>query len=77
VTVDQDRSASLLIRVWLEAGTDEFRARVTSVGTSPGDDDAELTVGVASSPGGVIAAVQTWLTEFLGSGADAGPDPLP
>src|SRR3954471_10479865 len=40
VTLDQDRSASLLVRVWLDGDTDEFGARLTSVDTSPGQ--AEL-----------------------------------
>src|SRR5215203_2662334 len=45
VTLDEDRSASLLVRVWLEGGTDEFRARLTSADTSPGADATEVTVG--------------------------------
>jgi hypothetical protein len=76
VTLNQDRSASLLVRVWLEGGTDGFRARLTTVDTSPGHDDgAELTVGVASSPSDVIRLVQTWLNVFLGPGADPDSDP--
>ncbi len=72
----EDRSASLLVRVWLEGDTGGFRARLTSVDTSPGHADGrELTVGVASSPGEVIALVQTWLTDFLGPGAGADPEP--
>jgi hypothetical protein len=76
VTVDQDRSASLLVRVWLESGTDEFRARITSLDTSPGGEGpGELTVGVASSPREVITVVGTWLAEFLGTRSGTGPDP--
>jgi hypothetical protein len=75
VTLNQDQSASLLVRVWLEGGTDGFRARLTSVDTSPGNDGAELTVGVASSPSDVITLVQTWLTAFLGPGPDPDSDP--
>lgn len=75
MTLNQDQSASLLVRVWLEGGTDGFRARLTSVDTSPGNDGAELTVGVASSPSDVITLVQTWLTAFLGPGADPDSDP--
>ena len=66
VTLNEDRSASLLVRVWLEGDTDEFRARLTSVDTSPGAGDVEVTVGVASSPTDVLAVVRTWLTTFLG-----------
>jgi hypothetical protein len=80
VTLDQDRSASLLVRVWLESGadgsgTDGFRARLTSVDTSPGAGGDEVTVGVASSPTEVLAVVETWLTTFLGP--DTSPDPDP
>lgn len=82
VTLDQDRSASLLVRVWLESGTDGsgtegFRARLTSVDTSPGAGAGgdEVTVGVASSPADVLAIVDTWLTTFLGP--DTGPDSDP
>ncbi|PWW24199.1 hypothetical protein JD79_03377 [Geodermatophilus normandii] len=75
MTVRQDRSASLLVRVWLEGEDDVFRARLTSVQTSPGAAAGqEATVGVASSPGDVLALVQTWLTGFLGPGADLPPD---
>src|SRR3954447_3521066 len=75
VTLDQDRSASLLVRVWLDSDTDEFRARLTSVDTSPGQEGAEATVGVASSPSDVITAVRTWLATFLGPSSNLGPDP--
>jgi hypothetical protein len=65
VTLDDDRSAALLIRVWIEDGTDGFRARLTSLGT-PGDDATgeEMTVAVAASPGDVLAAVRHWLEGF-------------
>ncbi len=67
MALNQDRSASLLLRVWLEDG-DGFRARLTSVDTSAGQlDGAEVTVGVASSPSDVITLVDTWLTKFLGA----------
>ncbi len=73
VTLDQNRSASLLLRVWLESGTDDFRARLTTLDTSPGEaGGAELTVGVASSPDEVITVVRTWLAAFLDPGADKG-----
>jgi hypothetical protein len=56
-----DRSAALFIRVWLEDCPDDFRARVTAVG-SPGS--ADRTVAVASSPREVLDAVSNWLDEF-------------
>ena len=75
MTLRQDRSASLLVRVWVEGEDDEFRARLTSVQTSPGAAGGhETTVGVASSPSDVLALVQTWLTAFLGPSADLPPD---
>jgi hypothetical protein len=74
VALDQDRSASLLLRVWLEDETDGFRARLTSVDTSPGADEVELTVGVASSPTDVLAVVRTWLTTFVGPGGGQDSD---
>jgi hypothetical protein len=76
VSLDQDRSASLLLRVWLESGTDDFRARLTTLDTSPGEAGApELTVGVASSPDEVITVVSVWLAAFLDPDADVGPAP--
>ena len=76
MTLNEDRSASLLLRVWLEDGADGFRARLTSVDTSAGQvDNGEPTVGVASSPADAIALVQTWLAEFLGPGGQADAEP--
>jgi hypothetical protein len=73
VILDQDRSASLLLRVWLESGTDDFRARLTTLDTSPGEaGGAEVAVAVASSPDEVITVVRTWLTTFLDPGTDMG-----
>jgi hypothetical protein len=68
VILDQERSASLVVRVWLEDGTDQFRARLTSVDTSPGaDPGAQVTVGVASSPREVMTMVRAWLEAFPGT----------
>jgi hypothetical protein len=66
--LDQERSASLLVRVWLEEGTDQFRARLTSMDTSPGaDPGSQVTVGVASSPREVMTMVRAWLEALLGT----------
>jgi hypothetical protein len=66
VTLDDDRSAALVIRVWLEGESDQFRSRLTaataSAGSSLGD---EVTVAVASSPREVTDAVSEWLQEFV------------
>ncbi len=66
MTLDDDRSATLVLRVWLEGGTDGFRGRVTTVDTTVGHGSGELTVAVASSPGEIVDAVRVWLDEFLG-----------
>jgi hypothetical protein len=66
VTLNDDRSATLVLRVWLEGGTNSFRGRLTTVDTSVGHEGGELTVGVAASPGEMVDAVHTWLDEFLG-----------
>ena len=59
-----EQSAALVVRVWLEGGTDAFRARVTAVAAdAPGEDH---TIAVASSPREVTAAVGHWLEQFLG-----------
>ena len=65
MTLNDDRSATLMLRVWLENGTDNFRGRLTAVDTSPGHEGVELTVKVTSSPGEVLDAVRAWLDEFL------------
>jgi len=76
VILDQARSATLLVRVWLEDGGDAFRARLTSVDTSPGRETAaELPVSVVSSPDEVIAGVGSWLRGFLGSGTNVARTP--
>ncbi|MBB3084067.1 hypothetical protein [Geodermatophilus sabuli] len=70
MTLVDDRSAVLLVRVWLEeAGA--FRARLTTLGgateESPTD---EVTVAVASSPRDVLDAVRDWLDDVVGDSTD-------
>ena len=68
--MDGDPSAVLVVRVWLEGDTDQFRARLMTVGTTPGSEiGEEVTVTVASSPGDVVSAVRAWLNEFLDTGS--------
>lgn len=66
MTLDDDRSAALVIRVWQEGGAEGFRARLTTAESSdqsrPGDS---RTVAVAASPGDVLDAVRGWLEDFL------------
>ena len=65
-----DPSAALLIRVWIENSSD-FRARLMTLrGTSAQVPAEEETVAVASSPGGVLEAVRSWLDGFTGSATD-------
>ena len=68
--MDGDPSAVLVVRVWLEGGTDQFRARLMTAGTTPGSGvGEEVTVTVAASPGDVVSAVGAWLDEFLDTGS--------
>ena len=67
--MDGDPSAVLVVRVWLEGGS-QFRARLTTASTSPGSGvGEEVTVTVASSPTDVVSAVRAWLDEFLDTGS--------
>ena len=61
-----DRSAALVVRVWLEGPDDAFRARLTA-GRLPeaGALTEELTVTVAAQPQDVLDAVEDWLAGFL------------
>jgi hypothetical protein len=73
VTVDDDRSSVLLIRVWLEDGADGFRARLTTAGPHWGRDAGQdLAVALASSPAAVSDAVRAWLLSFVASAAGPG-----
>lgn len=63
----EDRSAALLVRVWLEDGTEHFRARVTAVGVHGSED---RTVALAASTSDLIAAVSKWLDDFLRYGTE-------
>jgi hypothetical protein len=68
--MDGDPSAVLVVRVWLEGDSSQFRARLTTAGTSPGSEVGEdVTVTVASSPTDVVSAVRAWLDEFLDTGS--------
>ena len=66
--MDDDRSDVLVVRVWLEDGTEGFRARLSTPGPwwGPGHD-AVVTVAVASSPAAVSDAVHAWLRSFIRS----------
>ena len=69
--MDDNRSAALLIRVWVEDGTDELRARLTTVDASGGTGaGGQPTFAVASSTGEVLDAVRRWLSEFARGAAN-------
>lgn len=68
VAVADDRSAALIVRVWLEDGMEQFRARVIAVG--PDTPDENRTVATTSSPSEVLDAVSHWLEEFARDEAD-------
>ncbi len=72
VAVSDDRSAALLLRVWLEDGDGQFRARLSSLARTRDEQEEELTVAVASSPRDVLTALSDWLDEFLAHA----PDPI-
>jgi alkanesulfonate monooxygenase SsuD/methylene tetrahydromethanopterin reductase-like flavin-dependent oxidoreductase (luciferase family) len=63
VAVADDRSAALLLRVWMEEGSDQFRARLMAVGTD--GQAGDRTVSLASTPDDVIDAVRRWLDDFI------------
>jgi hypothetical protein len=66
MTVDGDRSAALLVRVWFEDGARTLRGRLTSRDTSPGGPGRpEVTVALAATPDEVLDAVRSWLDDLL------------
>ena len=81
--VDGDRSAVLLLRVWLADGARTVRGRLTKVDTSPGRRGGEETsVAVVSSPRDAAEVVRAWLDGFLeeapdGTDSDEGLAALP
>ncbi len=64
--MSDERSAALLVRVWLEGGSDRFRARVSAVGPDGARDDR--TIAVTASPSELLDAVRHWLDGFLSDG---------
>ena len=72
-TAAGDRSAALLVRVWLEDGAQAFRGRLMTTETTPGGRGAEtVAVALASSPRDVVEAVRAWLGQF----ADGSPESM-
>jgi hypothetical protein len=70
VTVNEDQSGVLLVRVWLEGGADGFRARLIALGPWRWNDKGEERVALASSPAAVADAVYEWLRDAFGTTTD-------
>jgi hypothetical protein len=71
VPVSDDRSAALLIRVWLEGDHGAMRARLTTLLPSRGDEAPdEVAVAVVASASDVLSAVGEWLDDVLGHGRE-------
>ena len=68
--MERERSAALLVRVWLEDDADGFRARVTAVGTRPGEADADSTVAGAATRSDLLDAWREWLDRFVRGGCE-------
>ncbi|MGY1650305.1 hypothetical protein [Geodermatophilus sp. SYSU D01119] len=65
-----DRSAALVVRVWLEDGARVFRGRLTTMETSPGGRGGEeVGVAVVATPRDAADAVRAWLDQFVGDPA--------
>jgi hypothetical protein len=65
--VNEDRAAALLVRVWVEEGSDQFRARLTALDTSGASGAAgeQQTIAVVASPSDAADALRRWLEDFL------------
>jgi len=68
--VTDDRTAAMLVRVWLEDEGRSFRARVLAVGDDDGSEE-DRTVAVVSSPGDLLDAMSQWLEEFIRNGTSS------
>ena len=66
MTVAEDPSAVLLVRVWLEGEDRAFRARLSGiVGSGDAAAPEESSVAVVASAGDALMAVERWLADFL------------
>ena len=57
-----ERTGVLVLRVWIEAGTDEFRARMTA------EDElgsGERVTVVAGSLEEILEFIRTWVADFV------------
>ena len=56
-----ERTGVVILRVWIEAGTDEFRARMTAE-TALGS--GERVTAVAASLDEILEFIRRWVEEF-------------
>jgi hypothetical protein len=63
-TNTSDRTGILIVRLWMEAPPDGFRARIVQTLDSM---NSEHAMAAAATPEDVYAAVQTWVEEFVDS----------
>jgi hypothetical protein len=63
--VNEDRAAALLVRVWVEEDSGQFRARLTAIdfGAS-GVGGEQHTIAVVASPSDAADALRRWLEDF-------------
>jgi hypothetical protein len=61
-TATIDRTGIMIVRVWLEADEQGFRARMTHTLDATGGEEAMVT---AAEPEDVYAAVRTWVEAFV------------
>ena len=57
-----ERTGVLVLRVWIEAGSGEFRARITA------EDElgsGERVTAVAGSLAEILEFIRTWVAEFV------------
>ena len=58
----RERSGVLVLRVWIEAGSDEFRARITAENEL---GSGERVTAVAGSLDEILQFIRKWVDAFL------------
>jgi hypothetical protein len=58
----RERTGVLVLRVWIEAGTDEFRARITAENELGSGDRA---TAVAATLDEILEFIRVWVGEFV------------
>jgi hypothetical protein len=61
-----ERTGVLVLRVWIEAGSDEFRARITAESEL---GSADRVTAVAASMEEILDFIRDWVDEFLAGAA--------